>query len=80
MFSKHVLEFVYFEECSPGYAGPNCTIQCPYPSYGDICQGICKCDKDTCDISTGCAFQTTGILFRSKTKIKSFFLPIVHCI
>ena len=47
-------------ECSPGYSGPNCTIQCPYPFYGEECQGICDCDNDTCDISTGCTLLTTG--------------------
>ena len=66
------MEFVYFEEC-PGYTGPKCTLQCPYPTYGDKCQGYCDCDNDTCDISTGCTILTTGILFGSKTKIKSFF-------
>ena len=47
-------------ECSRGYHGPNCTIQCPYPTYGDGCQGICDCDNDTCDFTTGCTLLTTG--------------------
>ncbi|XP_078310685.1 uncharacterized protein LOC144618483 [Crassostrea virginica] len=48
-------------ECSPGYSGTNCSIQCPYPTYGYGCQGICDCDKDICDISTGCTLLTTEI-------------------
>ena len=47
-------------ECSPGYTGPNCSIQCPYPTYGEKCQGYCDCDRDSCDFTTGCTLLTTG--------------------
>lgn len=46
--------------CIPGYHGINCTIVCPYPSYGPACQGFCDCKKDMCDVSTGCTQKTTG--------------------
>ena len=69
-FIKHELKINYFEECGPGYVGPNCTIKCPYPTYGDGCQGFCVCDNKTCDISTGCIISTTGILICSKITIK----------
>ena len=62
----------YFEECGPGYFGPNCTFICIYPGYGDGCQGICECDNKTCDIFTGCRIPTTGILMCSKITIKYF--------
>ena len=42
----------------PGYYGENCSFQCPYPTYGKRCQGKCVCDKDMCDISTGCKIRT----------------------
>ena len=42
----------------PGYLGENCSFQCPYPAYGKRCQGTCVCDKDMCDISTGCKIRT----------------------
>ena len=48
-------------ECHPGYNGQHCTIQCPYPTYGELCQGYCNCRKENCDVSTGCRAPTTGI-------------------
>lgn len=47
-------------ECISGYTGPNCTLKCPYPTYGDNCQQICDCSKDECDFSSGCNSLTTG--------------------
>lgn len=44
----------------PGYNGINCTGLCPHPSYGRGCQGFCDCEKDMCDVSTGCTQNTTG--------------------
>lgn len=46
----------------PGYIGQNCSTKCPYPSYGNRCQGYCDCNNDTCDVSTGCRSLTTGII------------------
>ena len=48
-------------ECMTGYTGFNCTIRCPFPSYGDNCQGNCTCSKEDCDVSTGCRTVTTKI-------------------
>lgn len=44
----------------PGYNGINCTITCPYPTYGHGCQSVCDCSKDMCDVSNGCEPITTG--------------------
>nr|XP_022286422.1 multiple epidermal growth factor-like domains protein 10 isoform X2 [Crassostrea virginica] len=49
------------EKCTPGYTGLNCTIRCPYPSYGENCQRKCNCSKEDCDVSTGCRTVTTEI-------------------
>lgn len=46
--------------CMPGYSGVNCSLQCPYPSYGVNCQKICNCIQELCDVSTGCQQTTTG--------------------
>lgn len=43
----------------PGYIGINCTSKCPYPTYGHGCQGLCDCDENMCDVSTGCEPNTT---------------------
>lgn len=56
-----ILFILYFNvECKPGYTGLNCIITCPYPTYGDRCQGYCDCSKDKCDVSTGCRSLTTS--------------------
>ena len=47
-------------ECKPGYAGPNCSFNCPHPLYGDGCQGTCECSKDECDSVTGCKPMSSG--------------------
>lgn len=52
MHTKLVVLFI--SVCMPGYIGLNCTTNCPYPSYGERCQGYCDCEYDTCDVSTGC--------------------------
>lgn len=46
-------------ECTPGYTGPSCTEECPYPTYGSACQGFCNCSNDTCNLSWGCITSTT---------------------
>ena len=45
----------------PGYTGPNCTIPCPFPAYGDDCQRKCECGSDICDVAIGCIVQPTDI-------------------
>ncbi|XP_052710775.1 cell death abnormality protein 1-like [Crassostrea angulata] len=42
------------ERCMPGYSGLNCSSPCPYPLYGVECQKSCNCNRDLCDVSTGC--------------------------
>ena len=53
-------QYFFLLGCPPGYVGLNCTLQCPYPTYGFRCSGRCECDKDSCDFSTGCRHITTG--------------------
>lgn len=56
-----VLNYIMFTvECKPGYAGPNCSFNCPHPTYGDGCQGTCECSKDECDSVTGCTPMSSG--------------------
>ena len=57
--------------CQPGYGGPNCTSFCPYPTYGDRCQGICDCDNNSCDVTTGCRTPTTGYFLINNNFLKS---------
>lgn len=42
-------------ECSIGFYGlyPICK-ECPFPSFGFMCQYLCDCNNDTCDHVTGC--------------------------
>lgn len=59
----HIQKIVvlFISECMRGYVGLNCTEHCPYPTYGERCQGHCDCENDTCDVSTGCINLMTGI-------------------
>ncbi|XP_062600199.1 uncharacterized protein LOC134261819 [Saccostrea cucullata] len=57
---KWSIEIDQCEKCLPGYSGFNCSHPCPYPHYGDECQGKCDCDNDTCDFSTGCTVDTSS--------------------
>lgn len=52
-------QYFFLLGCTQGYFGLNCTLQCPYPYYGDRCRRRCECDKDSCDVSTGCRPITT---------------------
>nr|XP_022290070.1 multiple epidermal growth factor-like domains protein 10 [Crassostrea virginica] len=47
------------EECKPGSFGRNCSLICPFPTYGKKCQNKCNCDNETCNAITGCTTQTT---------------------
>lgn len=57
------MDIYNFSECMQGYHGVNCTMQCPFPTYGIRCQKYCTCSKDLCDVSTGCSTPFDGILF-----------------
>lgn len=57
---------ILFLACKQGYTGENCSDPCPYPSYGVECQNMCNCDKDLCNVSTGCQNDSTGIFFKKK--------------
>ena len=70
-----------FPDCSEGFFGPNCSISCPYPSYGRRClDGDCNCSKELCDARNGCVHgmsleQTTiqcqlYTVFKIKLKMK----------
>lgn len=56
--SRNSTNDVHLLECMAGYTGLNCTIRCPYPSYGVNCQGTCNCSEEDCDVSTGCELTT----------------------
>lgn len=49
-----------YQECMAGYVGWNCSMPCPYPTYGWGCQGSCDCYEDLCHVSMGCIIPTTG--------------------
>lgn len=59
-----ILIFFYFillSACLSGLSGMNCTKKCPFPTYGHRCQKLCKCNKEQCDVSTGCTLLFDGI-------------------
>lgn len=56
---KFEYQFFYLG-CTPGYSGVNCSLPCPYPSYGVDCQQSCNCIQNLCDVSTGCMNSNKG--------------------
>ena len=58
-----ITECPLFVECNVGYVGKNCSIPCPYNSYGERCQMTCNCTKDECDFIRGCAKKEIGNWF-----------------
>ncbi|XP_062571066.1 uncharacterized protein LOC134233088 [Saccostrea cucullata] len=48
------------EECSIGLTGPNCSLQCRYPSYGRLCQQQCDCTEIYCNKIVGCVSIEKG--------------------
>ncbi|XP_062577922.1 uncharacterized protein LOC134239795 [Saccostrea cucullata] len=44
--------------CKPGYFDFNCSKMCGYPTYGDKCQEICRCNKMFCNFAFGCRLNT----------------------
>lgn len=59
---------LFISECMPGYVGLNCKTKCPYPTYGYRCQNNCDCNKDMCDVYTGCKNLITGIFYIYKNE------------
>lgn len=73
-----ILIFFYFillSACLSGFSGMNCTKKCPFPTYGHRCQKLCKCNKEQCDVSTGCTLLLDGIFifFISLLNVKWVF-------
>ena len=60
-------------ECIQGYLGPDCALSCPYPSYGERCQGHCNCSNTSCDVSIGCKPMGIGTLCVNVLKIYAIF-------
>ncbi|XP_078325440.1 uncharacterized protein LOC111126649 [Crassostrea virginica] len=44
----------FCEACPDGYFGNNCSVQCPYPSFGLFCGKTCNCSQSQCDPALGC--------------------------
>ncbi|XP_062593434.1 multiple epidermal growth factor-like domains protein 10 [Saccostrea cucullata] len=42
-------------KCQTGYLGKSCSFKCPYPSFGESCQGRCECKETSCDFAKGCS-------------------------
>lgn len=40
--------------CEKGYNGTNCSMICPYPSFGQNCKSNCNCILKDCDHRYGC--------------------------
>lgn len=53
--------FYLFSVCREGYTGKNCTLACPFPSYGLNCQSACDCSDEDCNYVTGCRLHARGI-------------------
>lgn len=54
------VHIIFFIECHAGFLGDNCSISCPYPSYGKLCNQMCGCSKSSCHHIYGCSFTTSS--------------------
>lgn len=63
-----------------GYHGVNCSIQCPFPTYGIRCQTYCTCSRDLCDVSTGCYTLVDSILIFPYFALETLNYFILNCI
>lgn len=66
-------------KCSIGFTGIRCEEQCPFPTYGEICQKECNCTRDLCDFSTGCKPNRTLVTdtISTLTKFIDFSGPTI---
>lgn len=78
-FLKTIL-LLNFSECMQGYHGVNCSIQCPFPTYGIRCQKYCTCSRDLCDVSTGCYTLVDSILIFPYFALETLNYFILNCI
>lgn len=61
------MNFYLYSACKEGYTGKNCTLACPFPSYGLNCQSACGCSDEDCNYVTGCRHHARGIKIFSLT-------------
>lgn len=64
--SKLLYNSIFFPDCSPGYTGIECTLQCPYPLFGKDCQKLCKCLETECSFVSGCLKSKNMLIINSK--------------
>ena len=57
---KLIMCMLYLIECPAGFLGDNCSISCPYPSYGKLCNHMCGCAKSSCHHVYGCSITTSS--------------------
>lgn len=53
----YTFDIIYLA-CDKGFHGINCDTICKYPTYGQDCQSVCKCDVPNCDHVNGCREST----------------------
>ncbi|XP_048768880.2 multiple epidermal growth factor-like domains protein 10 [Ostrea edulis] len=58
-------------KCSVGFIGYQCKQPCPFPSFGEGCQSVCKCSQNLCSVSTGCQEPSGNVTAEPSTKISN---------
>lgn len=56
-------------DCPIGYHSINCSEICSFPSFGEDCQDICKCDIGLCDFRFGCT-KYNGMVFLTQMNLQ----------
>ena len=70
-YKQHTLQVWHiFAECSPGFAGDDCTDPCPYPRYGALCNDTCDCSSSSCHHVFGCNITTFSPTGRHTVSLK----------
>lgn len=57
-FFNRYFVFLVQTRCISGFVGENCRGKCTYLYYSMNCDGQGNCDKERCDLSTGCTNLT----------------------